>query len=434
MEVEQLANARSNVLDDLIALAQGFVETLTKEDFTQAEAQFTQTMQQALPLEQLQQTWQALIAQVGPLKTQAGAQHEKIGQYDRIVVRCEFARAPLQVRIVFNADRQIAGLFFTPVQEDAAYIPPSYVNLEAFREQETHVGTGDWALPATLSLPVGAGPFPAVVLVHGSGPNDRDETVGQLKPFRDLAWGLASRNVAVLRYEKRTKAHAGQMAAQRERLTVKEEVVDDALAAVARLCQVTTIDLQRIFLLGHSLGGTLIPRIGKRGPHLAGLIVLAGSTRPLEDVYLEQLEYVLSLGGPVDETKRAYLAQVRQQVARIKQLNQGTVRPDEVLLEVPAAYWLDLHGYDPAAEAKDVKHPLLILQGGRDYQVTLEDFQRWQEALAARPDVTFKLYPMLNHPFVAGSGRGRPEEYLQPGHMAREVIDDIARWIAHQHT
>src|SRR5712692_10414562 len=125
MEVEQLANARSNVLDDLIALAQGFVETLTKEDFTQAEAQFTQTMQQALPLEQLQQTWQALIAQVGPLKTQAGAQHEKIGQYDRIVVRCEFARAPLQVRIVFNADRQIAGLFFTPVQEDAAYIPPS---------------------------------------------------------------------------------------------------------------------------------------------------------------------------------------------------------------------------------------------------------------------------------------------------------------------
>ncbi len=235
MEVEQLANARSNVLDDLIALAQGFVETLTKEDFTQAEAQFTQTMQQALPLEQLQQTWQALIAQVGPLKTQAGAQHEKIGQYDRIVVRCEFARAPLQVRIVFNADRQIAGLFFTPVQEDAAYIPPSYVNLEAFREQETHVGTGDWALPATLSLPVGAGPFPA---------------------------------------EKRTKAHAGQMAAQRERLTVKEEVVDDALAAVARLCQVTTIDLQRIFVLGHSLGGTLIPRIGKRGPHLAGLFML----------------------------------------------------------------------------------------------------------------------------------------------------------------
>src|SRR5712692_10414563 len=122
--------------------------------------------------------------------------------------------------------------------------------------------------PAKLSLPVGAVPFPAVVLVHGSGPNDRDETVGQLKPFRDLAWGLASRNVAVLRYEKRTKAHAGQMAAQRERLTVKEEVVDDALAAVARLCQVTTIDLQRIFVLGHSLVGTLIPRIGKRGPHL----------------------------------------------------------------------------------------------------------------------------------------------------------------------
>ena len=100
---------------------------------------------------------------------------------------------------------------------------------------------------------------------------------------------------------------------------------------------------------------------------------------------------------------------------------------------VPAAYWLALQGYDPPAEAKDLTQPMLIVQGGRDYQVTIEDFRRWQEALVARPDVTFKVYPLLNHAFVAGEGRSKPEEYMQPGHMAAEVINDIARWVTQQH-
>ena len=132
------------------------------------------------------------------------------------------------------------------------------------------------------------------MLVHGSGPNDRDETLGPNKPFRDLAWGLADRGIAVLRYDKRTSVYGGKMAGNKN-LTVREETIDDALLAVKLLRGRPDIDPKRIFILGHSLGGMVAPRIGADDPSLAGLIILAGATRPLPDVAREQLEYIASL-------------------------------------------------------------------------------------------------------------------------------------------
>src|SRR5262249_57372826 len=121
----------------------------------------------------------------------------------------------------------------------------------------------------------GAGPFPGVGLAHGSGPNDRDETIAQNKPFKDLALGLASRGIAVLRYDKRTKVYPAKMAGLAG-LTVKDEVVDDAIAAASMLRSQPRIDPARVFVLGHSLGGMLVPRIAAADAKLAGVIVMAG--------------------------------------------------------------------------------------------------------------------------------------------------------------
>lgn len=153
-----------------------------------------------------------------------------------------------------------------------------------------------------------------MVLVHGSGPNDRDETVGPNKPFKDLAWGLASQGIAVLRYDKRTLVHSQSIDAQT--LTVQEETVHDALAAVEVLRNHPDVDSASVYVLGHSLGATLAPKIGAAAPELAGLILLAGATRPLEDLILEQVTYLVSL-DPSEEAE-AELAKIEEQVARVK--------------------------------------------------------------------------------------------------------------------
>jgi alpha-beta hydrolase superfamily lysophospholipase len=122
------------------------------------------------------------------------------------------------------------------------------------------------------------------------------------------------------------------------------------------------------------------------------------------------------------------MERVKQQVARIKKLEPGdSDLPPQ--LGFPVAYWLDLKGYDPAGEAKKLAIPILILQGGRDFQVGAAEFEAWKTALKGRNDVTAKSYPTLNHLFVAGEGKSNELEYRKPGHVSVEVIDDIAKFV-----
>ncbi|MGH7583941.1 MAG: alpha/beta hydrolase family protein, partial [Gemmatimonadales bacterium] len=136
---------------------------------------------------------------------------------------------------------------------------------------------GPVPLPGTLTLPAGSGPFPIVVLVHGSGANDRDETIGPNKPFRDLAWGLAERGIAVLRYDKRGYVRPAWFAGRN--FTVDDETVQDALSALTLARALPEADSTSSFLLGHSLGAIMAPRIAKADGKVAGLIIMAGATR-----------------------------------------------------------------------------------------------------------------------------------------------------------
>jgi uncharacterized protein len=413
--------------DDFVTDARAFIELLVNKKFATAVEQFDSTMKAALPEVKLQETWIAVLGQTGPFKQAGSARVEKRGDYTVVVVTCDFQNAAVDVSVVFDQQRRVAGLFFSPAKK-GDYAPPAYAKADAFREKEVTVGTGEWALPATLTIPVGAGPFPAIVLVHGSGPHDRDETIGPNKPFKDLAWGLASRGVAVLRYEKRTKQYGAKLVSV-PNLTVKEEVLDDALAAVALLRKTEGIDAKRIFVLGHSLGGMLLPRIGRLDQNIGGLIALAGATRALEDVIPEQLSYLYSLDGIVSPEEQKQIDQAKEQAAKVKSLKPEDANSTTVAFGVPASYWLDLRGYDPAESAKTLKQPMLILQGERDYQVTMEEFKRWNTALAGKSNVTLKSYPGLNHLFITGTNRSTPLEYEQPGHVDEHVIDDIASWI-----
>ena len=129
------------------------------------------------------------------------------------------------------------------------------------------------------------------------------------------------------------------------------------------------------------------------------------------------------------DVERQQIADTDRVVQEVKKLGVQDVMSGRMIAGAPAAYWLDLRNYDPAASARDIDRPMLILQGERDYQVTMVDFKRWQEVLSGRKSVTFRSYPALNHFFMAGTGPSLPAEYQKPGHVAEEVVRDIAEWI-----
>ena len=417
--------------------AQQVVTQLAQGDFAAVEQRLAGNIRQQLPAERLQATWQALETQVGSFKEQLGAHTFQVQSTEMIIVTCAFAMVNLDVNVSFSSAGEISGLTITPVgsveqQLTSSYEPPAYVKLDSFKEQEVQVGQGEWVLPGILSMPVGKGPFAAVVLVQGSGPHDWDETIGPNKPFRDLAWGLASQGIAVLRYDKRTKVYGTKIQDLMATFTVKEETIDDALAAVALLRRNAQVNPQQIMVLGHSLGGYLLPRIGTADPAIAGLIVLAGMTRKLEDTILDQYTYIFLLSGTLPAEQQQQLEELKKQVARVQDPALSLSTPAaELPLGVPPAYWLDLRDYQPAIMAQALPQPMLILQGESDYQVTMEDFQGWKDALGTRNNVQFKSYPGLYHLFmpVEGGGKATPAAYNVAGHVVVEVVVDIARWI-----
>ncbi len=285
-------------------------------------------------------------------------------------------------------------------------------------------------LPDDLSRPV-----PAVVLVHGSGSSNMDEKVGKLTPFKDLAQGLAAHGIAAIRYDKRSFAHGLKMIRDKATvLTVKEETIDDAIAAAALLRRDPRIDPERIFLIGHSMGGMLSPRIDAEGGNFRGLIILAGTLRKLEEV----------LASQIDEQMAAMPALVRKLSER---RTQKILRSFDGLYDLSDAeakarsfgggttlYYFKEMGSHPAADyLKTLEKPLLIAQGARDVQVKADvDFAGYQALLSGRPEVTFRLYPDLNHCFVpalSDSISKARQEFSKERHIGADVIADIAQWI-----
>ncbi len=434
--------ASTAVPQALIDLAKKIVTQMSQGDFAGVETQFDETMQSQIPADKLKGAWDQLVANYGAYKGQNAVTTGQQQGFNIVVVTTGFASSDLDIKLVFGQDGRVSGLFFQPTNPSAqpTYVPPPYVDQSKFTEKDVTVGSGQWQLPGTLSLPVGKGPFPGVVLVHGSGPEDRDETIGPNKPFRDLAWGLASHGIAVLRYDKRTYTYQKQMASLQDTITVKEEVTDDAVLALNLLKTENGVDPNKVFLLGHSLGGMLVPMIVQQqstpqlaAPYIAGAIVMAGPTRPFEDIILDQAEYIANLDGVVSDAEQQQLNILQNQIANVKKPDLSSSTPaTDLPLGLAAPYWLSLRGYNPAQVAAGQKVPMFIMQGLRDYQVKEVDFNGWKSALSGRANVTFKLYPNVNHIFKEGEGMSTPDEYNMPGHVSQEAVDDIGAWILKQ--
>ncbi|HLH86872.1 MAG TPA: alpha/beta fold hydrolase [Xanthobacteraceae bacterium] len=400
---------------------------LSEGHFADLAAQFTPQVASALPVDRLAQTWQGVVAQAGPLRGTGTPRETQQGGLTIVIVPLRFERASLDLVLSYQQGK-IAGLFIRPAQAPPhAWTPPAYDDAAAHHDLDVTVGAAP-ALPATLTLPRVDHKVAAVVLVHGSGPNDRNEAIGPNRPFEDIADGLASRGIAVLRYDKRTKIEP-QAFAPTIPFTVREEVIDDARAAVALLRARPEIDPRRIVVIGHSLGATLAPRVAKDDADVAGIVLLAAAARPLADIIVEQSEYLASLDGAPNAQTQAKIDALKATAARADAVKPGD--NGAPIMNLPRSYWADLNAYDPAATAATLTIPMLVLQGGRDYQVTARDFDRFRAALAGHANATLILLPRLDHLLIAGDGKSTPAEYTRPGHVDRQVIDDIVAFIAH---
>ncbi|MGZ3183858.1 MAG: alpha/beta hydrolase family protein [Telluria sp.] len=266
----------------------------------------------------------------------------------------------------------------------------------AYRESELTLGHGKFAVGATLTLPAGPGPFPAVVLVHGSGPGMRDMKIGGSYVFRDIAHGLAERGIASIRYDKRTTAHKQEFRDLGRPGTFDEEYIADATRAAIVLQDHPKVDPGRIYIIGHSQGAGLAPHIANN-VIARGAVLVAGTARSPADVIFDQGMHFLKTanGNPEAIANANEVLEVAGKLRHLDRLN-----PDDKLLGMPLWYW---KGSEATRSPESIDALLnrggrvLLVQGGRDWRVTDADFAVWKKLFPAGGAVSYLSYPKLNH-------------------------------------
>ena len=417
--------------------AKSYVETLCSGDAGSLAENYTHTKELLDALKPsggfvgLQSSLKAL----GELQTVGEPVISETSGYTSYSVPCVFSLQKLNLVLNVDSEGQIAGIVTAAYDDGAAEgesalsseaLPEGITEMELSLPVDDHEG---WELPGTLTVPEGEGPFPAVILVHGSGPQDRDETVGANKPFRDMAWGLAKNGIAVYRYDKRTFVY-GQNMAEDTGLTLEDETVLDAVKAVEILSGQEKIDRSRIYVAGHSLGGEALPKIHntlKKQEDVAGYIFLAAPARKLTDIMREQYDFLYGMVPELTEEQKQEKVQIDAELDRLK--NPDMLPDEEAVMGAYAAYWKDLDQYDQVEAAAMITQPCLVLQGQEDYQVTMEDYNIWKEVYREKENWIFKTYEGLTHLFMEGKKENGPSDYQKKQTVDQQVITDITAFI-----
>ncbi|WP_436902457.1 alpha/beta hydrolase [Halovenus halobia] len=412
---------------DLESRAREFVELLDAGEYETAYDLVAERFAEQIPPAQMEQVWSRQIGIYGDLETVRSAEYrgERDDGLATVLIRAELTDRAVTFEYAFS-EGEIAEFLATPASE---WTRPHYVDPAAFSERElTLDAPGDCELGATLSVPNSSENRSGVVLVHGSGDQDRDETAGPNKTFRELAQGLASRGVAVLRYDQRPLA----CDVDRTEATLDALVTDDAVTAVERLRAVDRVG--EVVVAGHSLGGRVAPRIAQRAD-AAGMVMLAPLAEPIHEAIVRQTRHVLTLDGELSATDEQALAETEALAEQLRTLDIGE---DETLNLGGGArgrpFWRTLQEYDHTATAASLDVPTLLVQGGRDYLVTTEDdLPLWREAIGGDPQTEIVVFEDLNHRFQPGSGPSRPREWTTPENpVAKRVVDQIAAFLSNE--
>jgi pimeloyl-ACP methyl ester carboxylesterase len=411
---------------NLFGKSDDFFKNLNEKNYTGAQAFFDPTVQSKVTPAELQKLWENITAKLGPFEAADVLQSKTEGDFFSVVMDAKFAGGSQPFLLAYNKAEKLVGFFLQPKSNAANYLNPAYADTTLYSEKEVYVSALKHKLVARLTTPKGATNFPIVVLVHGSGPSDMDGTVGPNKPLKDLAAGLAAKGIASIRYVKRTMVNANEFTGA---FTVKEETTDDAVAAVALAATIPGADKKQIYLLGHSLGGTLAPRIATMAPQLKGIILAEAPARKFTDLLIEQNKYLYEASKDTTKVGKTQLEAILKELENGRITTLGAMKPDSVILGLPASYWVDLNNYNPAETAKKLTQRILVIQGENDFQVSMNDYNIWNTELSKKSNVTMKLYPDINHLLSSQVEKGTASQYRMASSVSETLINDIVAWI-----
>lgn len=360
----------------------------------------------------LEETVLQLESQLGKFKSIIDSNNEK----ETYFFYSEFEKMKLDIKITFNEENKIIGFFFVPHKE---------FKKENSLGKELNIKSNNLELKGTLLTPENDSLKKLVIFIHGSGPNDRDETIFENKPFKDIAESLYKRGIASYRFDKKTLSNPEVF---NDTSTIDDEVTNDILNIISYFKNDSQFSDYEIILLGHSLGAYLMPRIVNKSGSISKAIMLAGNARQLDELIIEQYNYLYKL-NPSDEMK-IEIKKLNNQVTLLNSKSFNLSMSKENLpLYLSAHYWKSILDYYPLKEVKKIKIPMLILQGERDYQVTIKDFELWKKSLKKNKQSFFINYPELNHFFMKSAKISSPEEYKIKGNVESIVIQDIYNFI-----
>jgi pimeloyl-ACP methyl ester carboxylesterase len=405
-------------------------EHLKKNNISNVHKMLGRSARQQLSKKQLTKIWKSIQRQMGDVEsygapsvseTQRGMLHE---------LPLQMEKGGLLLKITENDKGEVGSLFFSP----ANYEMPTYAQNIRYGKKRFKVRSDTFVLPGELIFPLGKTDFPIVLLVHGSGPHDMDETIGPNKVFKDLALGLCQLGIGTFRYQKRFKKYPEGLELP---FTLYEETVQDAIAAVRLIQSDTQFNQNPIFILGHSLGAFAAPILADSlGSGINGTILFSGNTRRLEDLIAYQVEYLSGLDGEVNFAEKQTIKLIEKRAEKIRSLDYKASDPSKKMLGYwPGSFWLDIHYYSPSAKVDSLSErtPFLILQGEKDYQITMVDFVVWDSMARANENIKAVSYPGLNHLFIEDvNEKSQPGSYWSAGNVEYVVLEDIANWVKAQ--
>ena len=417
------ANEKINKEEVAKELSLKIGKILQTKDFASMDPFITEKLRERLEGNKLEKMMKSLETSYGTLDSILDFSVKKISEGVYYHRGLKLEKQNLDLVISLDEDNKVSNFRLAPYTDKTPWEAPNYVDSNKFTTSAITIGE-EMPLMAEYTIPNANENEIIVVMVHGSGPSNMDERIGPNEPFKDLAYGFATKGIGSIRYNKRSYDYPLAMMKSPTETTIDNIVVDDAVHAIKKA---KALGAKKIILIGHSLGGHMAPKIAETET-VDGVITLAGNASVLEELLLPQFEHIMNNDSSSGITDYE-INTIKFQLKNLKEgkYDSSTVGP-VLPLGLPGSFWLSLKGYHPPKVSKKQNIPYLILNGDRDYQITVEDAKKWKNG-NKHPKSKTIIYPKLNHMFFAGEGVCIPSEYDRTAHINSVVLGDMIQWI-----